>query len=493
MAGNARKHVTSIKNSLRFSYLLIIALLIIPTVYSIIIFRLHANQYDRIITNVSHANQLSQVARGGLVDEVWNVVAGLKSFNEGSQYIMLREIRVGLSDIMKSCSVENREFLEVASRTEKTLEKYVERLGNQIAANASVAENQEVMEQVRGVSSLLSDILQDFIVSEMEVAEQTNENIHRASFNLTLVQIGIAVLCFLIAMGVSSVLSRIIRKPIRSMELLSTRIASGDLSARAAHPHVVELDQLAENLNIMAGRIQELIDENVKEQRSKQIAEMRTLQAQITPHFLYNTFDTIIWLAESEQMDEVISITRAFSTYFRISLSKGHDWISVAQEINHVKNYLLIQQIRYANILSYEIRVGEGLENVPILKLLLQPLVENAIYHGIKNKRGRGKIIVEAELVDAFGKKDGGVRLCVTDDGIGFTTEHLQEVLGELRHKTDTENLTVVYGLYNVNKRLSLYYDGTVSLDIQSEYGKGTSVCFTVPVFPIVSQFQKPC
>ena len=150
----------------------------------------------------------------------------------------------------------------------------------------------------------------------------------------------------------------------------------------------------------MAGKIDDLIKQNIEEQKNLQKAEMKTLQAQITPHFLYNTFDTIIWLAEEEQMDDVIKVTQAFSEFLRISLSRGHEWITVGQELEHVRNYLTIQKIRYSVILQYSIEVQDGLENLKMLKLSLQPLVENAIYHGIKNKRGRGHIKVTASFSD---------------------------------------------------------------------------------------------
>ena len=231
----------------------------------------------------------------------------------------------------------------------------------------------------------------------------------------------------------------------------------------------------------MAGKIQGLIDENVREQKNLQKAEMKTLQAQITPHFLYNTFDTIIWLSEAGRTEDVIEITRAFSHFFRISLSKGHEWITVEQELEHVRSYLTIQKIRYENILCYDIQSDDGLGSFPLLKLLLQPLVENAIYHGIKNKRGRGHIVVSVRRVSAFGAEGDGIAFRVQDDGIGFTPERLAAVREELAQKKGTEELRSVYGLYNVNKRLTLWYDALVPLSIESEYGKGTCVSFTVP------------
>lgn len=259
------------------------------------------------------------------------------------------------------------------------------------------------------------------------------------------------------------------------LEVLSSEIAEGNLEARAVKPFVKELDNLTLNLNIMAEKIRDLIDENIREQQNFQKAQMKALQAQITPHFLYNTFDTIIWLAETKRTDEVIEITRAFSNFFRISLSKGHEWITVEQEIEHIKSYLTIQKIRYRDILDFNISVEEDMKEISVLKLILQPLVENAIYHGIKNKRGRGILEVSVK------KKNNRLFFSVADNGIGMTEEKIKSIYEELTSKPDTEILKNVYGLFNVQKRLELYYNENIELLIESEYGSGTVVSFNVP------------
>ena len=208
---------------------------------------------------------------------------------------------------------------------------------------------------------------------------------------------------------------------------------------------------------------------------------MKALQAQITPHFLYNTLDTIVWLAEEEQTEEVVRITKAFSDFLRISLSRGHEWITIAQELDHIKNYLTIQKIRYADILNYQIESDDSLMDLKMIKLVLQPLVENAIYHGIKNKRGRGELKVKVNYTDS---SRTFVSFSVEDNGAGFTEERLGQVRNELRTGAqDSEKLSSVYGLYNVNKKLKLYYgDQTEGLIIQSEAGKGSRISFTIPV-----------
>ena len=240
-------------------------------------------------------------------------------------------------------------------------------------------------------------------------------------------------------------------------------------------PQVSELDGLTDNLNIMAVKIQALIAENVREQQNLQKSEMKALQAQITPHFLYNTFDTIVWLAEEKKNDQVIDITRAFSSFFRISLNKGKDFLTVREEFEHVRSYLTIQKIRYRDILDYDIEYSPEMADCQILKLVLQPLVENALYHGIKNKRGRGFLSVK-------GWRENN-RLCfsVEDNGIGMTEEKLANIMEQINGSADPEDLNNVYGLYNVNKRLELYYDTSTKLEITSRYKKGTTVYFSVP------------
>ena len=216
----------------------------------------------------------------------------------------------------------------------------------------------------------------------------------------------------------------------------------------------------------------------LEEQKNFQKAEMKALQAQITPHFLYNTFDTIVWLAEEERTDQVVKITKAFSDFLRISLSRGHEWITIGQELDHIKNYLTIQKIRYADILNYKIEADESLLGLKMIKLVLQPLVENAIYHGIKNKRGRGELSVSVKYADETRTK---IRFEVKDNGAGFTDSRLAEVRLELSLMV-SEKLNSVYGLYNVNKKLKLYYgEQTEGIVIESEPGKGSSISFEIP------------
>ncbi len=466
----------SIRRKIKSSYIIIIGFMLAPAVLSIISSIYQTVRYDQIITNVSKTNRLNQIVKTGVSNEIWDVVAGNKKFTEGFQYLIIEDINTSLDEIMTTTAVtKNRQMLEVAGRAMNTLTRYVDRLGVQMESHVPVSENEKILEEIRGVSALISDILQDFIVLEIESAAATNESIKKTVWFLTVLQLGIVFLVTAFAIFAQRSVSRSINDPIKELEKLSTRIAEGDLSARADHPHVLELDNLTDNLNIMAVKIQQLIAANIEEQKNLQKSEMKALQAQITPHFLYNTFDTIIWLAEAHQYDQVIDITRAFSSFFRISLNRGKDWITVEQEFEHVRNYLTIQKIRYRDILDYTAEFSPEMADKPVLKLLLQPLVENALYHGIKNKRGRGLLTVRGW------SEDGQLCFSVEDNGIGMTDERLADIMQQIDGTADPATLSNVYGLYNVSKRLELYYSRGTKLEIASKYREGTRISFRVP------------
>ena len=471
----------SLKKTLKLTYVVLLSITLIPSIYSVIVSQIHTQQYDKIISNVSNANRINTIAKTEIPEELWNIICGKKEIEDGRQYEMMNEITFGLEKMIRTTkSSECRDKLEVATRASATLLQNIHNLITQMGFGSTVKQNEAFLDDIRIITELFSDIMQDFIVAESESAYRTNLSIKNTSIMLTLIQLIITVFALLVSANSFRTVSNAVQKPISDMEKLSTKVANGDLAARIDIPHVEELDTLAENLNTMTGQIDVLIKKNMEEQKNFQKAEMKALQAQITPHFLYNTFDTIVWLAEEEKTDDVVRITKAFSDFLRISLSRGHEWITIGQELEHIKNYLTIQKIRYADILNYKIEADESLLNLKMIKLVLQPLVENAIYHGIKNKRGRGELSVSVRYADDSHTK---VLFEVRDNGAGFTEERLNEVREELSNGAeDSEKLSSVYGLYNVNKKLRLYYgEATEGLIIESEQGKGSRISFEIP------------
>lgn len=202
-------------------------------------------------------------------------------------------------------------------------------------------------------------------------------------------------------------------------------------------------------------------------------ADLRLLQEQINPHFLYNTLDTIVWLIEGNKEDEAVEMVVTLSNFFRLVLSRGREFISLREEKQHISSYLEIQQVRYRDIMEYEIEIDPSLYDFQILKLTLQPLVENALYHGIKYKRAKGHIWI-------FGEKRGELLfLTVEDDGAGMEEEELLRLRGEIeRPCSETEQ---GFGLANVNERIHMYFGPEYGMTIESAKGKGTKVQIRIP------------
>ena len=476
------KQDRSLRKTLLVTYIFLLFITLIPSVYSVLVFQIHTARYNQIISNVSRANKISSIARDEIPAELWNIICGKKEIEDGDQYKMSDEIITGLTlMLLKTKNNESREKLEVATRANTTLRRNIDMLIINMKNGSTVTQNEAALDEIRTITALFSDLMQEFIVTEIESANETNRSLKNTSIILTVIQVIITVLAVLASINSFITVSGAIQKPISDMEKLSTKVSNGDLTARIDIPHVNELDTLASNLNTMTEQIDVLIKKNMEEQKNFQKAEMKALQAQITPHFLYNTFDTIVWLAEEEHTEEVVKITKAFSDFLRISLSRGHEWITIDQELDHIRSYLTIQKIRYADILNYKIDADESLMNFKIIKLVLQPLVENAIYHGIKNKRGRGELTVSVHYTN---ESHTAIQFSVEDNGAGFTEERLGQVRNELRTGAqDSEKLSSVYGLYNVNKKLKLYYgEKTNGLIIESEAGKGSKISFTIPV-----------
>jgi two-component system sensor histidine kinase YesM len=264
-----------------------------------------------------------------------------------------------------------------------------------------------------------------------------------------------------------------ITKPIRMLCDKTAMVAKGDFTTRTTCENHDELSILSDSFNNMASKLEQQVRSIKLEQENLRHMESKLLQTQINPHFLYNTLDTIIWLIEGDKNEEAIDIVVSLSEFFRIVVSKGKDFITIREEEIHIKSYLQIQQSRYKDILDYEIHIPEELYGYQILKMTLQPLIENSIYHGIKMLRARGKITVTAEIMDEV------ICFHVIDNGIGMD----EEELAVLRKEIDMPGSKQSTGfcLANVNKRIKLNYGNMYGLDIQSQKGEGTDAVIKIP------------
>jgi Predicted signal transduction protein with a C-terminal ATPase domain len=262
-------------------------------------------------------------------------------------------------------------------------------------------------------------------------------------------------------------------KPILDLRRLMERVEHGDLSVRFAGSPSDEIGELGQGFNEMIGRIQSLIDQVYAEQQSKREAELRILQEQIKPHFLYNTLDTIQWMAQENRVDDVVSMVGALTSLFRIGLNKGREFISLAEEIEHVESYLCIQKMRYEDKFDYSIECDSALRSRRVLRLMLQPLVENAIYHGIKERRGHGSLDVSAHV------ESGDLVLSVRDDGVGMTEAAMALLAASLEEGGPSVG---GYGIRNVHERIRLTFGKPYGLYYSSSYGEGTEVKILHPL-----------
>lgn len=278
--------------------------------------------------------------------------------------------------------------------------------------------------------------------------------------------------CIVLALILSSMLSELLLKPLFKLRNLMLMVEQNRLDVRFESPFEDEIGQVGRKFNRMLEQIGELIEEVKAKEQEKRYSEIKALQAQIDPHFLYNTLNTIYWKSEMEEQQAVSEMIVALSLLFRLGLNNGKEITTLRQELNHAEQYLKLQAMCYPDLFRYEIFCeDEGLLDVPILKILLQPLAENSILHGFQELNRPGLIRIEAA------SEGDRLTLTVTDNGVGMDAERVERMMDG----TDAEGATS-YALSNVRARLALYYGPHASVKLSSEPGVRTSVKLTIPV-----------
>jgi two-component system sensor histidine kinase YesM len=288
---------------------------------------------------------------------------------------------------------------------------------------------------------------------------------------ITQLIISIGLVCLLFALLGAGLLSQLIAKPIINLTRHMKIVKENNLNLELEVNSGDEIGLLASSFNTMIRRIKELLVNINLEQKKKREYELALIQAQIKPHFLYNTLDVIYTLSEMGRERDVQRITKALADFYRVALSQGKEMISVEEEIRNVKDYLAIQRIRYSDVFNYNLEIHNEILTCAILKLTIQPLVENAIYHGLKTKGSFGHLQVT-------GKKEGTtIILKVIDDGVGMSAERLQALKQGRQEKQDA----IGYGLRSVDERIKIFFGEVYGLQIASELGQGTEVTLLLP------------
>lgn len=277
----------------------------------------------------------------------------------------------------------------------------------------------------------------------------------------------IITLVFIIIAGIiATIISTSITRPIKALEQTMKKVQDGDLSVQSHISSSSEIGQLSNTFNLMLERIWQLMNDVVAKEEQKRISEIKALQAQINPHFLYNTLETIIWLSASGENDKVAEVTSALAKLFRTSINKGTSLVSLKTEIDNIQSYLTIQQVRYKDKLSFSIDIPIDLYFAHVPSLILQPIVENAIYHGIKPSNQSGTISVHAQTQDDI------LLIYIDDTGVDMDIEKY--------HNSNSDSHGI--GIANVNGRIKLTFGEQYGITHHKLEPHGTRVQYTLPL-----------
>lgn len=466
---------STLATKIRYSYLLLLVPIVTFLIFCFVNMWTSNQKYEDMINSTVVASEFSLDFKKDFDYETYLVIVGNKTIEESTLREMLSDagrIVTGLDKLTNS--KENSDRLKSAKKYLSNLTIYIDRIEQNLQEGNKYEDNIEIWEHdVQIVTSLLRETIFQYIyyeIKDIQEARTEYQNFFMVMIRFSIIAFA-AILILIVLLSYYIPLS--ITRPIRKLSEVTDQVAKGDLTVRSDIRTGAEVGMLSDSLNTMIDKINELLEQVKKEQIRLRKAEFELLQSQINPHFLYNTLDTIVWLAEAGEQKKVVKMVGSLSEFFRTSLNQGKDIISIKEELQHVRSYLEIQQVRYQDILQYDIQVEEELYKYLIPKITIQPLVENALYHGIKNKRGAGKIIISGR------QEEDHFSILIEDNGIGISKERLSQVRAGVKNKVSTGK--DIYGLYNVNERIHLNFGEKYGIIIESTYGEGTVVSVILP------------
>ena len=485
---------------------LLVATTLIPLVilicYLLVSLMNFCKAYDQIIWNIRYANEYYSDFKRNVDDSMYLAVIQSVTFDELGEAQNTIEPYGYLEKVGENCN----KLMDVATSSQSKrqvmrMQKSLETLNNRIhdievnldlnvRRQAPQSElHKQNMELWENSVCILTEIMEDamheyiyyesvsFATIQTELTNQQN-----LAIQMSLIALIVIVIFSLI---LATKILRSVTNPIHQLCNVAEQAAKGDFTARADFKTDDELTVLRRSFNHMTEEIGRLVEGVRVEQENLRVTESQLMQAQINPHFLYNTLDTIVWLAEEKQTQEVVSVVTSLSDFFRAMLSDGKDYVSIKEEVKHVKSYLEIQYMRYQDILEYDIQIDANIEEFVIPKLMIQPLVENALYHGIKNRRGTGKITIKGY------RRQNEIILEVQDDGAGMRKEKMEELNGVIITSAEENQVRTGFGVVNVRERIHAYYGKEYGIFYESEEGKGTRAIIVLPAKNIKPFSQK--
>ena len=389
-------HNSTLATKIRYSYLLLLIPIVAFLIFCFCNLWSSNRKYEDMLNSAMVASEFSLDFKKDYDYETYLLIVENKTLDESKLGEMLKEanrIVDGLEELTDS--KENRNRLASAKKYLNNLQIYKERIEQNLKDGNKYENNIEIWENdVQIVTALMRETIFQYIYYEIKDIQKARTEYQDFFMQMIRFSIIAFALILILITFLSYYIPLSITHPIRKLSEVTDQVAKGDLTVRSDVRSGAEVSVLNDSLNTMIDKINELLEQVKTEQGRLRKAEFELLQSQINPHFLYNTLDTIVWLAEAGEQKKVVDMVGSLSDFFRTSLNQGKDMVSVKEELQHSRSYLEIQQVRYQDILQYEIQVPEPLFCYLIPKITIQPLVENALYHGIKNKRGIGKIMI---------------------------------------------------------------------------------------------------
>ena len=474
--------------SLKEKLFILCALLIIP--FSIIIgfllysLNVYLSSYDGIVRNITQANEYNVVFKEDMDEVVYQMIARSISKYEVESELgmknpdrMITDAEQKLESLKKeTISPEAQDRLSSIIKLLITLRKRVNDIDSTVKVSGYYDANMKSLDtDIRIITELIQERLSEYIYYESESMETVRQQMDERRVMLMQYSLVTITLTLIFTIIFSVLITRSITEPIKKLTNVTKLVGQGDFNMRSEVNEGDDLAVLNSNFNSMVERIGALVENIKDEQVHSRELELKLLQAQINPHFLYNTLDNIVWLAEDGKKEEVEEIVTSLSQFFRTTLAGGRDLIKISEEISHIEAYLQIQKFRYSDVLSYRIDIPEEFRDYKIVKMTLQPIVENALYHGIKNKREMGMITISASC------EGDGIKITVSDDGIGMKPDELDSLRRIISDEEKPSEDNVGFGMANVAERLRLNYGEHYGITISSEYGIGTAVDVLIP------------
>ena len=447
---------------IRYSYLCLLVPFVLFLIFCFYNLWNNNRRYEDMINSSVMASQFSLDFQKDFDYETYLLIVGNKTLEESSLHDMLVEadgIVAGLEELTES--QENLKRLTSVKKYLNNLETYIGRIEDNIREGNRYEDNMEIWENdVQIVTSLVGDTISQYIYYEIRGIQESRQQYQDFFVNMIRFSIIAFALILILFLFLSYYIPLSITSPIRRLTQVTDQVAKGDLTVRSDVTGGVEAQVLSDSLNTMIDKINELLEQVKTEQIRLRKAEFELLQSQINPHFLYNTLNSLYFMAVLHNVDDIAQMTEALSDMFKITLNKGNSILPLKSELDYIHKYMLIQAFRFPNRFHLEIECPVELENYPLPKFLIQPFVENSIQHGFEPRVGQGCIRITCT------EKDEKLIIVIEDDGVGVE---------------DREQLSSGYGINNVKERIPLLYGESDGVSVWSQKGKGVRVTIQLP------------